>query len=196
MLNEASLTFMLSIGHRSGLLDKLRHINRPATKREIADEAGLDERYVREWLGTLGTGRLIEYAPSTRCYQLPAEHAAWLTLQATIGPVDRVLNDPHAILAGIHRALKDDGLLLAQDIRSSSCLENNLNHPVAQRVIDDNPNLAKSAPTLESLAEAAGLPRETRVEPVRRYNAMVASSYPLTNRWRITEYAQLTTESR
>ena len=39
--------------------------------------------------------------------------------------------DPHAMLAGIRRALKDDGLLLAQDIRSSSHVENNLDHPVA-----------------------------------------------------------------
>ncbi|MEX1223937.1 MAG: class I SAM-dependent methyltransferase, partial [Pirellulales bacterium] len=39
--------------------------------------------------------------------------------------------DPHAMLAGIHRALKDDGLLLAQDIRTSSHVEKNLDHPVA-----------------------------------------------------------------
>jgi len=39
--------------------------------------------------------------------------------------------DPHAMLAGIYRALKDDGLFLAQDIRSSSHVEKNLDHPVA-----------------------------------------------------------------
>ena len=39
--------------------------------------------------------------------------------------------DPHAMLAGISRALKDDGLLLAQDIRSSSHVEKNLEHPLA-----------------------------------------------------------------
>lgn len=275
MLNEASLTFMLSLGHRSGLLDGLRRLDRPATSHDIADETGLNERYVREWLGAMTTGRVIDYDPHSRCYRLPPEHAAWLTRAATpnnlaglmqfmalFGKVeDRVLDcfhngggvpyeqfdrfhevmaedslqtvvaaldehilplvdglleslergveaadvgcgrglalmhmarrfprsqfvgydfcadavawataearrralpnirfevrdaarldddrrfdvvfafdaihdqvDPHGMLAGIHRALTDDGLLLAQDIRSSSHLEKNLDHPVA-----------------------------------------------------------------
>lgn len=83
MLNEAALAFMLSIGHRTGLLDTLRRLNRPATSHEIADEAALNERYVREWLGALVTGRLVDYEPADRTYQLPAEHAAWLTRLAT-----------------------------------------------------------------------------------------------------------------
>src|SRR5688572_7830129 len=82
MLNEAALTFMLSIGHRTGLLDTLRRLNRPATTHEIADEAGLDERYVREWLGALVTGRVIDYNPRTQGYRLPPEHAGWLTREA------------------------------------------------------------------------------------------------------------------
>jgi ubiquinone/menaquinone biosynthesis C-methylase UbiE len=39
--------------------------------------------------------------------------------------------DPHAMLNGIYRSLTNDGLLLAQDIRSSSHVEKNLDHPVA-----------------------------------------------------------------
>ncbi len=82
MLNEASLTFMLSIGHRTGLLDALRRLDRAATTHEIAHEAGLDERYVREWLGAMVTGGVIDYDPTTRGYHLPSEHAAWLTRDA------------------------------------------------------------------------------------------------------------------
>lgn len=275
MLNEASLTFMFSIGHRTGLLDTLNGLNRPATTHEIAEEAGLDERYVREWLGAMVTGGVMDYDPDLRRYRLPAEHAAWLTREATpnnlagimqfmsmFGKIeDHVLDcfhngggvpyekfdrfheimaeesfqtvvgalddhilplveglveslergiealdvgcgrglalmhlaerfprsrfvgydfsqeatewgnaeakrrgltnvrfeirdaaklddeqrfdvifafdaihdqiDPHAMLAGIHRGLKDEGLFLAQDIRSSSHVEKNLDHPVA-----------------------------------------------------------------
>lgn len=275
MLNDAALTFMLSIGHRTGLLDAMRRLDRPAATHEIADEAGLDERYVREWLGALVTGRVVEYCPETRTYSLPAEHAAWLTREATPNNMASVMQfmsmfgkiedhvhdcfqngggvpyekferfheimaeesyqtvvaalddyvlplvdglveslesgidavdvgcgrglalmhmaerfpksnfvgydfsteaiewahaeaqrrglgnirfavrdaaklddrarfdvvftfdaihdqiDPHTMLEGIYRALKDDGLLLAQDIRSSSHLEKNLDHPVA-----------------------------------------------------------------
>ena len=39
--------------------------------------------------------------------------------------------DPHGMLAGIRKALKPNGLFLAQDIRSSSQVEGNLDHPVA-----------------------------------------------------------------
>jgi SAM-dependent methyltransferase len=83
MLNHASLAFMFSIGHRTGLFDALRRLNRSATAHEIADEAGLDERYVREWLGALVAGRVIDYEPGIRAYRLPPEHAAWLTREAT-----------------------------------------------------------------------------------------------------------------
>jgi len=83
MLNEASLTFMFSLGHRSGLLDSLRRLNRPATTREIAEEAGLNERYVREWLGAMVTGQVIDYDPDQRTYHLPIEHADLLTRAAT-----------------------------------------------------------------------------------------------------------------
>lgn len=83
MLNDSALAFMFSIGHRSGLLDALRRLNRPATTHEIADESSLDERYVREWLGAMVTGRVIDYDPARRCYHLPAEHAEWLTREAT-----------------------------------------------------------------------------------------------------------------
>jgi SAM-dependent methyltransferase len=38
---------------------------------------------------------------------------------------------PRAVLAGIHRTLKAGGAFLMQDIRASSHLENNLDHPIA-----------------------------------------------------------------
>jgi len=83
MLNEAALTFMLSLGHRSGLLDTMQRLNRPANTHEIADESGLSERYVREWLGAMVTGKVVHYDVKTGCYHLPPEHAAWLTRKAT-----------------------------------------------------------------------------------------------------------------
>jgi len=82
MLNEAALTFMLSIGHRSGLLDAMRQLDGYASLSEIAEAAGLNERYVREWLGALVTGRVVDYDPATKRYHLPPEHAAWLTREA------------------------------------------------------------------------------------------------------------------
>lgn len=81
-LNEGVLCLMLSIGHRTGLLDTLGALP-PATSAEIAAAAGLNERYVREWLAAMVTGRIVRYDPRTDRYHLPAEHAAFLTRAAS-----------------------------------------------------------------------------------------------------------------
>ncbi len=56
----------------------------PSTSMQIASAAGLDERYVREWLAAMVTGRVIEYSPAQGTYHLPDEHAVWLTRDAGI----------------------------------------------------------------------------------------------------------------
>ncbi len=84
ILNSGLLAFMTSIGHRTGLFDKMAALP-PSTSRQIADAAGLNERYVREWLGSMVTGRIIEYDPANGAYRLPPEHAASLTRAAGPG---------------------------------------------------------------------------------------------------------------
>lgn len=80
-LNEGALCLMVSIGHRTGLFDSLRG-QAPASSAEIAAAAGLQERYVREWLGALVTAGVMEFDPATQRYWLPAAHAAALTRAA------------------------------------------------------------------------------------------------------------------
>ena len=82
MMNSASVMQMISIGHRTGLFDTLGRLP-PCTSEEIADAAGLQERYVREWLGAMVTGRVVTYEADSGRYHLPAEHAACLTRAAT-----------------------------------------------------------------------------------------------------------------
>jgi ubiquinone/menaquinone biosynthesis C-methylase UbiE len=53
-----------------------------ATSDAIATGAGLNERYVREWLGAMVTGGVVDFDPATNRYTLPAEHAAFLTRAA------------------------------------------------------------------------------------------------------------------
>lgn len=78
MMNHAALTLMVSLGHRTGLFDSLKD-QPPSTSAAVAGRAGLDERYVREWLGAMVTGNIMEYDPAAETYCLPPEHAAWLT---------------------------------------------------------------------------------------------------------------------
>ena len=80
-LNRSSLSVMTSIGHRTGLFDVMAEMDF-ATSDEIAGKSALNERYVREWLGAMVTGSIINYAPESKSYHLPAEHAAYLTRKA------------------------------------------------------------------------------------------------------------------
>ena len=78
ILNGSILALMASIGHRTGLFDAMAGLP-PATSQKIAEAAGLNERYVREWLGAMVTGKIVEYDRSNKTYSLPAEHATSVT---------------------------------------------------------------------------------------------------------------------
>lgn len=78
MLNLGSLGLMTSLGHRTGLFDTMAKLPF-LTSEEIAKMSGLNERYVREWLGAMMTGGIIEHRAGDNTYRLPPEHAACLT---------------------------------------------------------------------------------------------------------------------
>jgi len=81
VMTGGSLSLMLSVGHRTGLLDKMADLP-PASSEEIAKAAGLNERYVREWLGGVTAGGVVHYDPATKRYRLPPEHSMFLTRAA------------------------------------------------------------------------------------------------------------------
>lgn len=81
-LNGAGLSLMISIGHRTGLFDALRE-GGAQTADAVAARAGKEPRYVREWLGALVTGGIVAFDETSEQYHLPAEHAAWLTREAS-----------------------------------------------------------------------------------------------------------------
>ncbi len=80
-LNSGALSLMISIGHRTGLFDAM-HGMAPSTSEQIAEAAGLNERYVREWLGAMLTGDIVECNSTGELFSLPAEHSVWLTREA------------------------------------------------------------------------------------------------------------------
>lgn len=77
-LNHGALCLIAPIGHRKGLFDVMRE-KPPARPEEIAIQAGLNARYVREWLGAMVTGGIVELDSAADCFSLPPEHAAFLT---------------------------------------------------------------------------------------------------------------------
>lgn len=97
VLNDAMLALQMSVGHQVGLYEHLSTLE-PETAEAIAREAGLDERYVREWLGGQVLGGIVEYDPVAQTYFLPREHAASLTREA--GPDNLAVLAPYVALCG------------------------------------------------------------------------------------------------
>lgn len=103
VLNHGALSLMLSLGHRAGIFDAMVGLP-PSTSAEIAAAAGLNERYVREWLGAMVTGKVVEIDEASRLYWLPPEHAACLTRAA--GPDNLASTSQYLpMLGGIEDAI-------------------------------------------------------------------------------------------
>ncbi len=111
ILNGGMLSLMISIGHKTGLFDKMAELP-SATSAEIAKASGLNERYIREWLGAMVTGRIVDYDPSTKKYHLPAEHAASLTRAAgpgNLATMAEFVPEMAAVQEGIVRSFQKGG---------------------------------------------------------------------------------------
>jgi SAM-dependent methyltransferase len=78
ILDAGAICVLTGIGHETGLFETLAGLP-PATSEQIADAAGLDERYVREWLGGMVTGGFVQYVPGDGTYYLCPDHAPFLT---------------------------------------------------------------------------------------------------------------------
>jgi hypothetical protein len=80
-MDGASVAILTSIGHQTGLFDTMAALP-PSTSVQIAEAAGLNERYVREWLGGMTVGRVVDYDAAAGTYALPPQAAAVLTRAA------------------------------------------------------------------------------------------------------------------
>lgn len=79
IMNQSALGLMISVGYRAGLFESMKQLPAAATSEGIAEAAGLNERYVREWLGAMATGGIVDVDESGKLFHLPASHAAMLT---------------------------------------------------------------------------------------------------------------------
>lgn len=77
ILNNGALSLMVSIGHRSGLFDSLAELGM-ASAEDIAAHAGLESRYVKEWLAAMVVGGIIQYQAEDEHYLMPDSHGALL----------------------------------------------------------------------------------------------------------------------
>ena len=103
--NSAALCLMASVEHRTGLFDVMSTMP-PSTPADIAARAGLNERYVREWLAAMTAARVLDYGPETGRFSLPAEHAAFLTRAAGADNI-AVMSQYVALLGGVEDDIVD-----------------------------------------------------------------------------------------
>ena len=85
ILNAGALNLAMGIGYEKRLFDFMDELGRFAAVDEIAETAGLNARYVREWLGVMVTGRIVDISweeGKEPMYHLPREHACFLTRRA------------------------------------------------------------------------------------------------------------------
>ncbi|MFH1138109.1 MAG: class I SAM-dependent methyltransferase [Pseudomonadota bacterium] len=84
ILNAGAINLGLAIGYKLGLLDALEACGSPETAATLARAAGLNLRYVTEWLGIMISAGVVEVETGgdELKYFLPPEHAACLTRNA------------------------------------------------------------------------------------------------------------------
>ena len=85
ILNHGALNLAMGIGYRLKLFDIMDSFERPRTLEGIAQKAGLNPRYVKEWLAVMVTGGIVEVSQDQErenCYLLPKAHANVITRRA------------------------------------------------------------------------------------------------------------------
>ena len=85
ILNYSALNLAMAIGYRTGLFDVMDTFDIPQTLPVIADKSGLNPRYIKEWLGVMVTGQIVEIArddDGKNRYYLPKYHGDLITRRA------------------------------------------------------------------------------------------------------------------
>ncbi|PXY32488.1 class I SAM-dependent methyltransferase [Prauserella muralis] len=111
------LSHLVAVGHHTGLFEAASR--GPATSAELAARAGLQERYVREWLGAMATGGVFTYDPATATFTLPPEHAVSLTGTgaANLAPVALIASLLGEHVDGVTRAFREGGGVPYEEFR-------------------------------------------------------------------------------
>jgi ubiquinone/menaquinone biosynthesis C-methylase UbiE len=85
ILNYSALNLAMAIGYRTGLFDVMDTFDSPQTLQAIGDKAELNPRYIKEWLGVMVTGQIVELSMAgdeNNRYYLPKQHGDLLARRA------------------------------------------------------------------------------------------------------------------
>ena len=85
ILNYGAINLAMAIGYRTGLFDVMDILENPQSTDIISDRAGLNPRYVNEWLAVMVTAGIVELTVSEdgeNLYHLPKQHGDLITRRA------------------------------------------------------------------------------------------------------------------
>jgi 2-polyprenyl-3-methyl-5-hydroxy-6-metoxy-1,4-benzoquinol methylase len=85
ILNHGALNLALGIGYSHGIFDTMDERDRSLTLDELSSATGLDARYLKEWLGIMVTGGIVELSETGAGedgFSLPRDHADLLCRRA------------------------------------------------------------------------------------------------------------------
>jgi 2-polyprenyl-3-methyl-5-hydroxy-6-metoxy-1,4-benzoquinol methylase len=85
ILNYGAINLAMAIGYRTGLFDVMDAFDSPQTIDKISEGAGLNSRYVKEWLGVMATAEIIELSQGENAenrYFLPKNRGDLITRRA------------------------------------------------------------------------------------------------------------------
>ncbi|XP_072167566.1 S-adenosylmethionine-dependent methyltransferase Rv2258c-like [Diadema setosum] len=78
-VGAATVSLALSLGCETGLFNVLASQSEPISSHQLAESAGMKERYVREWLGSMVVASIIEMNPDDQTYFVPESRRPFLT---------------------------------------------------------------------------------------------------------------------
>jgi len=74
ILNYSALNLAMAVGYQSGLFDVMDTFDTPRTLEAIADKSELNPRYIKEWLGVMATGQIVELSMGPFLYTVSLMH--------------------------------------------------------------------------------------------------------------------------
>ena len=85
LLNYSALNLAMAIGYRTGLFDVMDTFDTPRSLKTLADKAKMNPRYIKEWLGVMVSGGIVELSRAGEGedhYYLPKSHGDVITRRA------------------------------------------------------------------------------------------------------------------
>lgn len=107
ILANGLASHMIDLGNRTGLFTAAAA--GPGSSQEIADRAGLRERYVREWLGAMAINGIVDYDAAADTYSLSPEHAVLLQGPGSLAPLAHVNTTLARHIGDLARVFREGG---------------------------------------------------------------------------------------